>query len=69
MTQAEILLLIQRKADTNRKIADEYRAEAQAAIPIDEYRTKYALAERFFATETMLRNLIGEIKEISCASN
>lgn len=69
MTQAQILELIQRKADTARKIADEYRAEAQAAIAIDEYKTKRALSERFATYSELLRILIGEIKENDRATN
>lgn len=69
MTQAEILDLIQRKADTNRKIADEYRAEAQTAIPIEEYQTKWELSERFATYSELLRILIGEIKENDRAAN
>lgn len=69
MTQAQILEFIQRKADTNRKIADMYRTEAQATIPIDKYKTKWELSERFATYSELLRILIGEIKENDHAAN
>ena len=69
MTEKQILLLIQRRADTCRKIADEYFAESRGDIPIDKYRTTWALAEKFSANEHLLRDVIAQIKENFNADN